>query len=160
LRERVKSEPVTPPPVDSAYAHGQCGRDKFRDRVALQRLRLSDLQADGHTPVPDQGVIFDQNGIPRDSHDHCLRRDPTHEPTESGGPPLEYRDGPDGGDGGGGSEPSSHGNSRSRSSRRSSQHSSAARSLRFETRRSASRRLSRSQPPSRNCSRSSRHDDR
>jgi hypothetical protein len=101
--------------------------------VALQRLRLSDLQADGHMPVPDQGVIFDQNGIPRDGHDHRLRRDPTHEPTELGSPPLEYRDGPDGGDGGGGSEPSSHGDSRSRSSRCSSQHSSAARLLRFET---------------------------
>jgi len=113
LRERVKSEPVAPPPVDSADACGQRWRDEFHDRVALQRLRLSDLQADGHTPVPDQGVIFDQNGIPRDSHNHRLRRDPTHEPTESGSPPLEYRDGPDGGDGGGGSEPSSHGDSRS-----------------------------------------------
>jgi hypothetical protein len=138
LRECVKSEPAAPPPVDSAYACGQRGRDEFRDRVALQRLRISDLQADGHTPVPDQGIIFDQNGIPRDSHDHQLRRDPTHEPMESGSPPLEYHDGPDGGDGGGGNEPSSHGDSRSRSSRRSSRHSSAARSLRFETRRSAS----------------------
>jgi hypothetical protein len=64
LRERVKSEPVAPPPVDSAYACGQRWREEFRNRVALQRLRLSDLQADGHTPVPDQGVIFDQNGIP------------------------------------------------------------------------------------------------
>jgi hypothetical protein len=134
LHERVKSEPVAPPPVDSAYAHSQRWREEFRDCVALQRLRLGDLQADGHTPMPDQGVIFDQNGIPRDSHDHRLRRDPTHEPTESGSPPLEYHDGPDGGDGGGGSGPSSHGDSRSQSSRRSSQHSSAARSLRFETR--------------------------
>jgi hypothetical protein len=64
LHERVKSEPAAPPLVDSAYACGQRGRDEFRDRVVLQRLRLSDLQADGHTPVPDQGVIFDQNGIP------------------------------------------------------------------------------------------------
>jgi len=142
LHECVKSEPVAPPPVDSAYARGQRWREEFRDRVALQRLRLSDLQADGHMPVPDQGVIFDQNGIPQDSHDHCLRRDPTHEPTESGSPPLEYHDGPDGGDGGGGSDPSSHGDSRSQSSRRSSRHSSATRSLRFETRRSASRRSS------------------
>jgi len=78
LRECVKSEPVAPPLVDSAYARGQRWRDEFRDRVALQRLRLRDLQADGHTPVPDQGVIFDQNGIPRDSHNHRLRRDPTH----------------------------------------------------------------------------------
>jgi hypothetical protein len=73
LCECVKSEPVAPPPVDSAYARGQCGWDEFRDHVALQRLRLSNLQADGHMPVPDQGVIFDQNGIPRDSHDHRLR---------------------------------------------------------------------------------------
>ena len=73
--------------MDSAYARGQRWRDKFRDRMALQRLRLSDLQADGHTPVPDQGIIFDQNSIPQDSHDHRLRRDPTHEPTESGSPP-------------------------------------------------------------------------
>jgi len=64
LHERVKSEPVAPPPVDSTYARGQRWWEEFRDRVALQRLRLSDLQADGHTPVPDQGVIFDQNGIP------------------------------------------------------------------------------------------------
>ena len=98
--------------MDSTYARSQHGQDEFCDRVALQRLRLSNLQADGHTPVPDQGVIFDQNGIPRDSHDHRLRRDLTHEPTESGSPPLEYCDGPDGGDGGGGSEPSSHGDSR------------------------------------------------
>ena len=114
LHERVKSEPDTPPPLDSAYARGQHwwdDSDEFRNCVALQCLRLSDLQADGHMPVPDQGVIFDQNGIPRDSHDHRLRRDLTHEPTESGSPPLEYRDGPDGGDGGDGSDPSSHGNS-------------------------------------------------
>ena len=116
LHERVKSEPVTPPPVDSAYACGQRWWEEFRDRVALQRLRLSDLQADGHTPVPDQGVIFDQNGIPRDSHDRRLRHDPTHEPTESGSPPLEYRDGPDGGDRGDGSDPLSHGDSQSQSS--------------------------------------------
>jgi hypothetical protein len=111
LRERVKSEPVAPPLVDSAYARSQCWRDEFRDCMVLQRLRLSDLQADGHMPVPDQGMIFDQNGIPRDSHNHRLRRDLTHEPTELGSPPLEYHDGPDGGDGGGGSEPSSHGDS-------------------------------------------------
>jgi hypothetical protein len=105
LRERVQSEPAAPPPVDSAYTCGQRGQDEFCDRVALQHLRISDLQADGHTPVPDQGIIFDQTGVPRDSHDHRLRRDPTHEPTESGSPPLEYHDG------GGGSEPSSHGDS-------------------------------------------------
>jgi len=134
LREHVKSEPVAPPLVDSMYAHGQQWQEEFRDCVALQRLRLSDLQADGHMPVPDQGVIFDQNGIPQDSHDHRLRHDPTHEPTESGSPPLEYHDGPDGGDGGDGRDPSSHGDSRSQSSRHSSRHSSAARSLRFETR--------------------------
>jgi hypothetical protein len=138
LREHVKSEPVAPPLVDSAYAHGQRWREEFCDRMALQCLRLSDLQADGHMPVPDQGVIFDQNGIPPDSHNHRLRRDPTHEPTESGSPPLEYH-GPEGGDGGGGSDPSSHGDSRSQLSRCSSQHSSATRSLRFETRQLASR---------------------
>ena len=111
LREHVKSEPVAPPLVDSTYACGQQWREEFHDCVALQRLRLSNLQADGHMPVPDQGVIFDQNGIPRDSHNLCLRRDLTHEPTEPGSPPLEYRDGPDGGDGGDGSDPSSHGDS-------------------------------------------------
>jgi len=138
LHEHVKSEPVAPLPVDSAYARGHRWREEFRDHVVLQCLRLSDLQADGHTPVPDQGVIFDQNGIPRDSHDCRLRCDPTHEPTESGSPPLEYCDGPDGGDRGDGSDPSSHGDSRSQLSRCSSRHSSAARSLRFETRRLAS----------------------
>jgi hypothetical protein len=160
LCEHVKAEPVAPPPVNSAYSCSHQLREEFCDRVALQRLRLSDLQADGHTPVPDQGVIFDQNGIPRDSHDLRLRRDPTHEPTEPGSPPLEYRDGPDGGDGSDGSDPSSHGDSRSQLSRHSSRHSSAARSLRFETRRLASCRSSRSRPPSciRSCS--SWHDDR
>jgi len=69
LCERVKAEPVTPPLVDSAYSHGHQWQEEFCDCVVLQHLRLSDLQADGHTPVPDQGVIFDQNGIPRDSHD-------------------------------------------------------------------------------------------
>jgi hypothetical protein len=64
LCECVKSEPVAPPPVDSAYACGQQWREEFRDHMVLQRLRLSDLQADGHMPVPDQGIIFDQNGIP------------------------------------------------------------------------------------------------
>jgi hypothetical protein len=111
LCERVKAEPVAPPPVDSAYSRGHQLREEFRDCVVLQHLRLSNLQADGHTPVPDQGVIFDQNGIPQDSHDLRLRCDPTHEPTEPGSPPLEYRDGPDGDDGGDGSDPSSHGDS-------------------------------------------------
>jgi len=111
LHEHVKAEPVTPPLVDSAYSRGHRLREEFRDCLVLQHLRLSDLQADGHMPVPDQGVIFDQNGIPRDSHNLCLRRDLTHEPTEPGSPPLEYRDGPDGGDGGDGSDPSSHGDS-------------------------------------------------
>jgi len=138
LCEHVKAEPVTPPPVDSAYSRSHQLREEFRDCVALQCLRLSDLQADGHIPVPDQGVKFDQNGIPRDSHDLRLRRDLTHEPTEPGSPPLEYCDGPDGGDGGDGSDPSSHGDSQSQLSRRSSQHSSATRSLRFETRQLAS----------------------
>jgi len=64
LRECVKTEPVAPPPVDSAYARGQRWREEFCNHVALQRLRLSDLQVDGHTTVPDQNIIFDQNGIP------------------------------------------------------------------------------------------------
>ena len=70
--------------MDSAYARSQQWREEFRNRVALQRLRLSDLQADGHTPVPDQGIIFDQNGLPRDIDDVWLRRDPTHEPSDRG----------------------------------------------------------------------------
>jgi hypothetical protein len=69
LCEHVKAEPVAPPLVDSAYSRGHQWQEEFHDCVVLQRLRLSDLQADGHTPVPDQGVIFDQNGIPRNSHD-------------------------------------------------------------------------------------------
>ena len=64
LCECVKSEPAAPPLVYSTYARSQRGWDEFRDHMALQRLRISDLQADGHMPVPDQGVIFDQNGIP------------------------------------------------------------------------------------------------
>jgi hypothetical protein len=110
--------------------------------VTLQRLRNADIQATGTSQLPDQDIIIDQNGIPQDSHNSRLRRDPTHEPTELGSPPLEYRDGPDGGDGGNGSDPLSHGDGRSQLSRRSSWHSSATRSLQFETRRSASRRSS------------------
>jgi hypothetical protein len=112
LRERVKAEPVAPPMVDSSYACSQQWWEEFCNCVALQCLRLSDLQADGHTAVPDQNIIFDQNGIPRDIDEVWLRCDLTHKPSDRGGPPLEYRNEPDGGDGGG-SEPSSHGNDRS-----------------------------------------------
>jgi hypothetical protein len=59
LREHIKTEPVAPPPVDSAYARGQRWQEEFRNCVVLQHLRLSDLQADGHTAVPDQNIIFD-----------------------------------------------------------------------------------------------------
>ena len=160
LRERVKPEPVAPPVVDSEYYRAQQRlaqwNEEFHNRVMVQRYRNADLQATGATKLPDQNIIFDQNGIPRDSNDARLRRDPTHEPTELGSPPLEYRDGPDGGDGGNGSDPSCHGDSRSQSSRHSSWHSSAAQSLRFET----ACRSSRSRPPSHNRSRSTRHDKR
>jgi len=64
LCEHVKTEPVTPPLVDSAYAHGQQWWEEFRNCLALQRLRLCDLQANGHTTVPDQNIICDQNGLP------------------------------------------------------------------------------------------------
>jgi hypothetical protein len=119
LGERVKTEPVAPPPVDSAYARGQWWWEEFRNRVTLQHLRLGDLQADGNTTVPDQNIIFDQNGLPRDIDNVRLRHDPTHEPSDRGSPPLEYRNEPDGGDGGG-SDPSSHGDDRLQSSRHSS----------------------------------------
>jgi hypothetical protein len=119
LCERVKTEPVAPPPVDSAYARGQRWREEFHNCVMLQRLRLGDLQANSHTTMPDQNIIFDQNGLPRDIDNVRLRRDPTHEPSDQGSPPLEYRDEPDGGDGGG-SDPSSHGDDRSQLSRCSS----------------------------------------
>jgi len=115
LRERVKTEPAVPPVVDSAYARAQqrlaWWNEEFHDRVTVQHLRNADIQATGTMQLPDQGIIFDQNGIPRESNDFQLRRDLTHEPTEPGSPPLEYRDGPDGGDGGDGSDPSSHGDS-------------------------------------------------
>jgi hypothetical protein len=64
LHERVKAEPVAPPPVDSTYACSQWWQEEFRNHMVLQCLRLSDLQADGHMAVPDQNIIFDQNGIP------------------------------------------------------------------------------------------------
>jgi hypothetical protein len=84
LHERVKTEPVAPPLVDSTYACGQWWWEEFCNRVTLQCLRLGDLQADGHTTVPDQNIIFDQNGLPRDIDDVQLRRDPTHEPSDQG----------------------------------------------------------------------------
>ena len=64
LCECVKAEPVAPPMVDSAYACSQQRWEEFCNRVTLQRLRLGDLQATGHMEVPDQNIIFDQNGIP------------------------------------------------------------------------------------------------
>jgi len=120
--------------VDSAYAHGQQWWEEFHNCVTLQRLWLADIQATGHSQVPGQNIIFDQNGIPLDSNDFQLRRDPSHELSEPGCPSLEYCDGPDGGDGGGGSNPSSHGDDRLQLSRCSSQHSSDVCSLRFEPR--------------------------
>jgi hypothetical protein len=103
--------------VDSEYYHAQqClvqWNEEFHNQVMVQHIQNADIQATGTTKLPDQDIIFDQNGIPQDSNDFRLRRDPTHEPTELGSPPLEYCDGPDGGDGGDGSDPSSHGDSRS-----------------------------------------------
>jgi hypothetical protein len=64
LRERVKAEPVAPPLVDSTYAHSQRWWEEFCNCMTLQHLRLGDLQATGHTELPDQNIIFDQNGIP------------------------------------------------------------------------------------------------
>jgi len=131
LHERVKTEPVAPPLVDSAYAHGQWWWKEFRNCVALQHLRLGDLQADSHTTVPDQNIIFDQNGLPQDIDDVQLRCDLTHELSDWDSLPLEYHDEPDGSDGSR-SDPLSHGDDRSQLSRHSSRHSSDAHSLRFE----------------------------
>jgi len=120
LREHVKNEPVVPPVVDSEYYHAQqhlaWWNEEFHNRVMVQRIQNADIQATSATKLPDQDVIFDHNGILQDSNNFRLRCDPTHEPTELGSPPLEYRDGPDGGDGGDGSDPSSHGDSQSQSS--------------------------------------------
>jgi len=69
LCEHVKTEPVTPPLVDSAYAHGQWWWEEFCNCVTLQRLQLADIQATSRLKVPDQNIIFDQNGIPLDSDD-------------------------------------------------------------------------------------------
>jgi hypothetical protein len=69
LRERVKAEPVAPPLVNSTYACGQQWQEEFCNCMTLQRLRLGDLQAASHMEVPDQNIIFDQNGIPRDIND-------------------------------------------------------------------------------------------
>jgi len=88
--------------------------------------------------------------MPQDSNNFRLWRDPTHEPSDPGSPPLEYHDGPDGG----GSDPSSHGDDQLPLSRCSSQHSSDVCSLRFED-----QRLSRLRQPSCNSSRSSQHDN-
>ena len=131
LQECVKAEPVAPPLVDSANSYGHWWQEDFRDCVALQHLRLSDSQADRHTTVPDQGVIFDQNGMPQDINNVQLRHDLTHEPSDQGSLPLEYCDEPDGSDSGR-SDPSSQGDDQSQSSRHSSQHSGDVQSLRFE----------------------------
>jgi len=69
LHERVKTEPIAPPLVDSAYACGQQWWEEFHNRMTLQRLWLADIQATGHSKVPDQNIIFDQNGILLDSND-------------------------------------------------------------------------------------------
>jgi hypothetical protein len=108
LPERVKTEPDGPLLVDSTFAHTQWWQKEFHNHVALQRYRNADLQAAGTSWLPDQNIVFDQNGIPRDRNNFQLRHDLTHEPSELGSSPLEYRDGPDGGDGDGGSDPSSH----------------------------------------------------
>jgi hypothetical protein len=155
LCECVKAEPVIPLLVDSTYSCGQWWWEEFCNRVALQHLRLSDLQANGHTTVPDQNVIFDQNGMPRDINNVQLRRDLTHEPSDQGSPPLEYHDEPDSSDSSR-SDPLSHGDNQSQLSR----HSGDAHSLRFEHRRSASHRSSRSRQPSHDRSNSSRQHDR
>jgi len=72
LREHVKPEPVAPPVVDSEYYRAQqClawWNKEFHNRVTVQRIRNADIQATGTTKLPDQDIIFDQNGIPRDSN--------------------------------------------------------------------------------------------
>jgi len=90
LREHVKTEPVAPPLVDSTYACGQWWREEFCNCVMLQCLRLADIQATSRSKVPDQNIIFDQNGMPLDSDDFRLRCDLTHEPSDPGSLPLEY----------------------------------------------------------------------
>jgi len=73
LRERVKPEPVAPLVVDSEYYRTQQRlarwNEEFHNRVTVQRIQNADLQATGATKLPDQDIIFDQNGIPRDSND-------------------------------------------------------------------------------------------
>ena len=64
LREHVKAEPAAPPLVDSTYAHSQRWREEFHNCVMLQCLQLCNLWATSHMEVPDQNIIFDQNGIP------------------------------------------------------------------------------------------------
>jgi len=68
LRERVKPEPVAPLVVDSEYhrtqQHLAWWNEEFHNRVTVQRYRNADLQATGATKLPDQNIIFDQNGIP------------------------------------------------------------------------------------------------
>jgi hypothetical protein len=69
LCERVKTEPVTPPVVDSDYACGQRWLEEFHNCMTLQHLRFADIQPTGRSQVPDQNIIFDQSGIARDSND-------------------------------------------------------------------------------------------
>ena len=69
LHECVKAEPVTPPLVDGAYARGQRWQEEFHNCMTLQRLRLGHIQATSRSEVPDQNIIFDQNGILLDSDD-------------------------------------------------------------------------------------------
>ena len=38
----------------------------FKDRVNLQKIHNMDLQAVGETAIPDQGIVFDDDRMPRD----------------------------------------------------------------------------------------------
>jgi len=52
--------------VDSEYACAQqClarWNEEFHNRVMVQRFQNTDIQATGATKLPDQDIIFDQNG--------------------------------------------------------------------------------------------------
>ena len=36
------------------------------ERAAHQRIRHSQIQETGQAMVPDQGIVFDENNVPRD----------------------------------------------------------------------------------------------
>ena len=51
----------------SASGGTEDGIATFKDRVNLQKIHNADLRAVGETAIPDRGIIFDDDKMPRDT---------------------------------------------------------------------------------------------